>query len=112
MDVNMIHLILETDFLIYSRHSIKLKNFETTSWKAAPFEPKKKTLSYLNFDKVIFYFKCFPNYFLHSYTAWTVQWTIRIAVKCLHEEMQNILLSCIHNELLNSLCTQAIRFLF
>ena len=35
---------------------------------------------------------------LHSVTAGAVLQTIRITVKCLHEETQNILLSCIHNE--------------
>ena len=49
MDVNMIHLILDSDFLIYSRHSIKPKNFGSTSFKAAVFESKKG-------DPVIFEF--------------------------------------------------------
>ena len=38
------------------------------------------------------------NYLLHSVTAGAVLQTIRITVKCLHEETQNILLSCINNE--------------
>ena len=46
----MIHLILDSDFLIYSRHSIKPKNLGSTSFKAAEFKPKKG-------DPVIFEFQ-------------------------------------------------------
>ena len=57
----MIHLILDSDFLIYSRHSIKPKNFGSTSFKAAVFEPKKgDPVIYLNFDKVILDLNVFP----------------------------------------------------